>query len=754
VTAGAFISGYWLNEYFPADSRQLLFFTALSMAGSAFGYYAGAGPVLRRLSELGVSRRILVIALGALLGCLLFFAGTSGWKSSGSYMAFLLPRHQFRLVAEGAREGTAIVWLNTSLGDIPYDSIVATGWIRRGDQLVLQTPAANLLEWSAATGEQLQLVLEGSQPGGQVRLAWGGREEVIPLDSRKTSYDQVFVLPFIASRTLVILMGLLSFWVVGTVILLAAEGVRPAWLSHMELANAHQRSSRVHGEEILVLSLAVCVALLLRVFNLGALFPAVDEYYHLIAADQILEGAPLDSVYPRGLWLVTLPVALALRAFGHEVWAARAIGMLFNVLAVVPLYLLARKISRPVAAVACMLYASSPWIITFARIAREYAYYPFYFYWIAYAMISFVEAVPNRFVLGKHRKAPLEPRVIVLAAILTLPPIFALAIDWLSTFRTILIAYLVFGAFVLMRFDWKERENWPFLGVTTVALVAGGVAWYREQLTKLSLIPKVNPVPLEYFFPNPQQQWYYERIALVMLVAVALAVAASFLLRRTNFVPLFFVSLLGCYLAVFALISKSFFHTRHLMSTQFWYVVVSAMGLYWLWDVLRRASPWKGRAGAVVLAVVVALSVLNPWQVVLPSLSTDPDMPISEDYMHDLSTVQAYMLGKVGPQDVLIATVYGLYATWEGEPTFREQYRITSHTTREEVGSIVAQHESGWIVVDSIRLDLSPFSTRNFADIPQIEYIGVFGDEHVWRWARSAWGPGGAGAESKRWTFH
>ncbi|MFH1184155.1 MAG: hypothetical protein V1755_03840 [Chloroflexota bacterium] len=753
VTAGAFISGYWLIDYFPAESRQLLFFTLLFAAVSALGYYAGAGAFVRCLSGLNAPKRILAIALGALLGCFLFFAGTSRWQSSERYVAFLLPRHQFGLVADGARQGTAIVWLSTSLGDISYDSIAAEGWVRRGDQLVLVEPAANSLEWSAATGEKLQLVLETSQPGGQVHLAWGGREQVIPLNSRKTTYEHAFVLPFVASRTLVILLGLLNFWAVATGILLAATGMLPAWLSQMEQAVAHQRISRVLGDEILIVGLAACLALLLRAFNLGGLFPAVDEYYHLIAANQILEGTPLDSVYPRGLWVVTLPIALALRAFGHEVWAARAIGVLFNVLAVVPLYLLARKISRPVAAVACMLYATSPWIITFGRVAREYAYYPFYFYWIAYAMILFVEAVPSRFIVGKHWKGILRSRVIILAAILTLPPIFALAVDWLSTFRTILIAYLVFGAFVLMRFDWKERANWPWLGATTVVLVAGGLAWYREQLTKLLLIPRVNRVPLEYFFPNPQQQWYYERIAVVMVLGVALAITASVMLRRVNFVPLFFVSLFVSYLAVFALISKSFFHTRHLMSTQFWYVVVSAMGLYWLWDVLRRASPWRGRAAAVSLAVMVAVSALNPWQVALPSVSTDPDMPISEDYLHDLSAVQAYMLGNVGPQDVLIATVYGLYATWEGEPTFSKQYRITSHTTREEVRTIVAQHASGWIVLDDIRLNLSPLSVRDFADNPQIEYIGVFGDEHVWRWERSAWGPGGAVTESKRWTF-
>ncbi len=77
--------------------------------------------------------------------------------------------------------------------------------------------------------------------------------------------------------------------------------------------------------ESLLLS-AIILALLLRVFNLANLFPAVDEYYHLIAAKQIVEGAALSSVYQRSLWVVTLPVSFAMRIFGNQLWAARMVG--------------------------------------------------------------------------------------------------------------------------------------------------------------------------------------------------------------------------------------------------------------------------------------------------------------------------------------------------------------------------------------------------------------------------------------------
>ena len=112
-------------------------------------------------------------------------------------------------------------------------------------------------------------------------------------------------------------------------------------------------------------------------------------------------------------------------------------------------------------------------------------------------------------------------------------------------------------------------------------------------------------------------------------------------------------------------------------------------------------------------------------------------MPISEDYLHDMSEVQEYLVNHVRNDDVLISTVYGLYATWEAKPTFSASYRITSQTPKEEIVGIVGRHASGWIVMDQIRVDISPLSVREITNVGKIEYIGLFGDEHVWRWKSS-----------------
>ncbi len=735
VTAALFVSGYWLIDLFPVDSRLLLAVTALAGAAAATAYYYAIRKVGRAAGSARIWKALRLVLLGAPIAGFLFFGGTSEWQEPGRYVGFLLPRQQFKLISSSAPTGAAIVWINSSLGDISYDTLKYDGWDRRADQLILRDPVHNSMEWRGRTGERMELVFT-SPEGGDFQIRWGDLEERIHLSPGKASYERIFDVPFAASRTFVLALGFMHFWLLSVVGLWGAGEsiVRISRIAHAKGDSSTNREDI--RSELPVLGAIMFLALLLRVFNLGVVYPAVDEYYHLIAATQLLNGAQLSSVYPRGLWIVTIPVAAALGVLGHKVWVARAIGVLFNVLALIPLYVLVRKVSKPAAITAGVLYASSPWIITFARVAREYAYYPLYFYLIALGMVSLIEAIPASFVAVRQWRTLLRPRVLLLALGLLVPPVFALRIDWLSTFRTILIAYVVFGAFVLMRFDWRAKSNWPILGMAAIALAWCAWYFYHEQLTKLLLLPRVNPVPLNYFFPNPPQQWYFDRAGLVVATAVVIGGMAALAARRRTVVPLLLLSLFGVYLAVFALFSRTFFHTRHLVSTQLWYVGLVGIGLCWLWEWLRGLMPWKGAATGPVLALGLALMILNPAQVLLPTLSRDPDMPISEDYLHDMSAVQAYMVNHVAEGDALISTVYGLYATWEGTPRFGEQYRINSGTTAEEIAALVRKHDAGWIVIDTIRLEASEITKRSLTDMPQMEYIGSFGDESVWRWGR------------------
>jgi hypothetical protein len=221
---------------------------------------------------------------------------------------------------------------------------------------------------------------------------------------------------------------------------------------------------------------------------------------------------------------------------------------------------------------------------------------------------------------------------------------------------------------------------------------------------------------------------------IIPVIGFLCSVILGILIRRINFIPLFLLTLYAIFLGFFLFFSKSFFHTRHLSTTELWYILLMAIGLYVVWRLLDALYSFKGNAIRVLLMVFLGVSILNPRETLLPVLSNNPDMPISEDYYHDMSLVQGYMLQHTEGSDVLISTVYGLYTSWEGEPVFRALYRITSQTPSQDVFAIVDQNPSGWIVIDRIRLDQAGMTVKDYSGKDQIEYIGLFGDEHVWHW--------------------
>ena len=738
---GLFAAGYWLSDVLPVGSRLLALLTGLLAVGGAAACYLllrwARCPFLR-LSGL---QQVALLGVSAAAGAALLFGGTSQWRSAAKYLPFFLPEHHVRIsVVSGQTPSVLngdfrILWFSTSLGDVSYGTLQLKGWKRVGDELMLEDPSSNSVEWKGRTGGNAELVFRGSGGDQKLLLSWDAVRETIDPGAGKFTYQKALAVPWYASRMLVLILGIISFAFLSSAVLLLLWENRAALrigMGDFPLA-AGYRLERADGALILA---AILVALLLRLPNLGTLFPAVDEYYHLIAARQITEGAALSSVYARGLWIVTVPVSLSLRVFGYELWAARLVGVLFNAMAIVPLYLLARTMNRAIAGLSVGLFATSPWIVTFARIAREYAYYPFYFYWILLAMVSFIRLIPQGTVLPRDWKGVFTPRLILLGVLLAIPPLFALYGDRLSTFRTILLAYPIFGLFALSRFDLKHRSNWMFLALLGAGLFVASYRLYERQKTKIVPFPRYNSIPIEYFLPNPTQQWYFGRLVLLIVAGLLVTAVACYLIRRRNFIPLFILTLFASSLVFFALFSMTFFHTRHLTTTELWYVIVVAMGLYFIWKMISMLSPWKGRLASISLLVVLGLAVINVPQVTLPTISTNPDDPISEDYLHDLTQVQAFMLDHVQPGDVLISTVYGLYSLWKEEPQFEAQYRINTQTPREEVIALIDQHQSGWIVIDRIRLEMSPLGQREFAGIPGLRFVGSFGDEYVWQWHR------------------
>lgn len=775
------VYSYWLVDLFPPTSRPIIVLTALAGLAGAAGYYL----ILRLTSGAfqsgltNASRWVLIVG-SVLIGVYLAFAYLNGEGSSARYINFLLPRQTLRIqvptAANAADTQVAITRFSTSLGDVSYDSLSYGGWSRSGTDLVLANASSNQLDWTGRTGEQAVLTFRTANEPRTANISWNGRAQTVNIpaggDGRYQASFQ-FEVPFYCSQAFLLFLGAIDFIVASCAVNALIWKNRTRILAGLERsveALFHPQGSQDsggakagqpgialgQGEWVLIAGL-IAFALLLRVFNLGVLYPYADEYSHLLAAKALLQGASLTSVFDRSLLITTVPVVISQRLFGMELWSARLPGAIFNALAIFPLYLLARKINKPVAVLSCLLYATSPWIIGVARTVREYAYYPFYFYWIVYAMVLLLERLPGRLVLFKDWRILLMPDLRALVLTLLLVPVYAVFIDARSTFKSIAIAYGVFALFLLGKLDMKSRLNRASLALFGTGILVAGVAYAGLGHLAVPIYPHFDAEVLGFFLPSPPQQWYFDRPALVAASALVVAGLLCIKTLRANFVASFVAALLLASAVFFVFFFGHYLRPRYLMIVQFWYVPVLALGLYGIFA-LQRLIPRREVAMPLVATALVACT-FNVSQSLLPTFyDKQGNMPITDEYHFNIGPAYTYLLDKVKSQDVLLSSFYGGYVRWKGVPEFKEvipyQFIIPSlkywwifpYEAAETLSiephdfilSVVHDNNSGWIVLDSVTYSATlsrPLALKDTkAGDKQIDYVGYFGGEYIWKW--------------------
>lgn len=746
---GLFVYAHWLSGFLPQTGKRLPLFTLLAGLVGAAGYFSLLKgvllPAVRRLRRAG---RWFFLVWSLAGGFFWLFFGSNVWQAQTEYLTFLLPRQSLELSARPSPDAEVqLLWINTSVGEVSFDAAELNGWEKVEGTLVLRQPVDNFVRWRGPTGAEAVIVWATSPAGGEASVAWNGVRETASLFSESPAQwtrTYAFEVPFYASHGMVVFLGLLNAAVLFAVLSGVAwfalqtplEELRTRFLSAGELESKRRR---VLLDAAAILGL-MALTFLLRAFRLDALPPYTDEYMHLLAARGLVQGVAVAEVgYERSLFIVTLPVALFFRLFGESLWAARMASVLFNTLAVLPLYFVARRLNRPLAILSGLLYAVSPWGIAMARTVREYAYYPFYFYLIILGMIALLERFPSRFSLRRDWKALLKPPFILLALLLLLPVIYSRFLDENSTFSVVLSAYLVLAFFILARIDWRSKANLILLAFVMAALFAG-YRWFAGANGISSSVLFTASRIRDLFFSDAPQQWFYERTLIVPLLALGSALLVSVHFRAKP-IPLFFVLLFFGSALAFSLLFVGFSSPRYYFHLQIWYLPLMAAGLYALWFFLRalltrlKLSP----AAASLAALLPLVLSLNLQQVLFPTFWDQPGlMPVTGQYHENVAEVHAYLLDQATEQDVLVATVYANYSQWVGEPPFRAIYSFDYRRAdgREYILSLVDQNPSGWIVLDQIRYEQSqPIPLETFSSGGRlVEYRGQFADEYVWRW--------------------
>ncbi len=762
IIFGISVYNYWLIDILPPASKRILIFTFLACLGGVFGYFILIKFwIFPRFEKLIKAQKWHFIWVSIFVGSILMLAGTNAWQSSSRYFRPFLPTSSLEISASPPENNKApevtILWISSALGDVSLETLTYQGWERKGNQIILTNPLDNVLKWEGATGANAFILFRKSPQAGKVNISWNGENEVVDLFSESKGdyvYEHSFQIPFYASTMFSFLLALLNFVFIGGAVHLlfiekkeaAIEIINKTILTlppSMRIGDIKNKQDDKILFEYTPIFICILLAFALRVFNLDNLYPYADEYLHLLAAKELLNGAALGDVYQRGLYIVTLPITASFSLLGATVWAARLPGVILNSLAIIPLYLITRKINKPIALISCILYATSPYIISFARNVREYAYYPFYFYLIILGAIAILRDFPNKFViLWDWRKIP--SNIYLFSAIFVFSVIYAIFIDPISTFKMVLVIYGVLSIFLIEKFDIKDKGNLYILSAFGFFIVISLFFVIHAFMETNSL--SVSLRFLQYFFGNPQQQWYYNRPIFVLLPGLIYGTFLSFAMRRVNFIPSFLYSLFFFFCVFFALLFNATgynMHPRFLMTAQLWFVPIIALSLYYTWVYLGLFFQ-KNKRGALLASSLIVILIINPSQVLLPTFFRGEYMPITELIHDDLSDAQEYMILNAKEEDVLISSVYAGYSEWQGLPKFKAiySYTLTSFNLnktnpKDYVFAAIEANKSGWIVIDDLRYGITkqPIPKKSFViQNKQVEYVGQFESQYIWRW--------------------
>jgi hypothetical protein len=315
---------------------------------------------------------------------------------------------------------------------------------------------------------------------------------------------------------------------------------------------------------------------------------------------------------------------------------------------------------------------------------------------------------------------------------LTLPLVYALYIDTFSTFKIIVIAYVMLGVLMIFMVNLKGYVRRATVLGVLIAASASVYVWSA----RFSLAPGFDATPVGYFLPNPPQQWYFDRTALIPALGLLASVFVGFLVRRKNIVPFFVVLLFTAFLGFFVFSSVGSREPRHLSVALLWYVILLAFGIHILWLCLRSLPFFRGRLAGYLVAITIVFASLNVPQVLLPITFHGSYLPVTRHYHPAFKPLHEYLLVNARTDGALISTNgYLWYAEWQDQSIFSRVHGFGINTQNETIQAVIGQYNSGWIVFDKIwvnQLSFDPFQA--FAENSEIEYVGLFGDIYLWRW--------------------
>jgi len=555
----------------------------------------------------------------------------------------------------------------------------------------------------------------------------------------RLQYRSVQLLLKLAPFAVVLLLGgaLLAFWL-GFSKLIRHEW--PAFTFEQSHASARP-ATRLTG---VILLAAFIVGMALRLYHLAGFPPYVDEYIHTHAASRLLHGQPITS--NRAFLPVTLPVYLSYRLFGVSLWASRLPMTLLNMLAIFPLYALARKINRSVGYLSVALFVFSPWLLAVSRTVREYAVAPLFFYLSAAFLLDLLDwdgLSLKQYLLSRRFQ-------LVGAALILLYILY----DRRSTLQTVLVAYGVFGGLAVLKFFKQSSSRWLKLLVLALGLLLAlglfeQTGLIHRRWLEGGLVSNLAPLYWLSLVHNDLRQWYaLPQIGyLVLFTGGLLALRALFQRYNKNdaavlFCCLVFAALLA-YLTLFVAGPHVPIRVRYGSLMEYWYVLVAALFLYILFRLIARVL--RNRLATALACLLLFAGLFTNYRALHLALTYPGGdaLLITGEKHYLVEPAYRFLAAHLASQDALLTDVLDSYdeiAQQLLHPAETISYYTWVLAEDRSALTVMDQRPRGWIAVGANSLPWEYGLPPNdfIYNGKNVKFHGVLGEIYLWQWGEPA----------------
>ncbi len=521
----------------------------------------------------------------------------------------------------------------------------------------------------------------------------------------------------------------------------------------------------INKKSIAILIIIVILAALIRLWGLGLLSPARDEFSHLVAAKRWLDEGFFN--YDRG-WEISYMVGFLFKIFQNQsVYIARLVPVFWGVLTTIPIYLLGKEFNRRVGLIAAFLWAVSPFAIGISRYTREYIFYLFLTtlgLWLFYYLRSNLKKKR----ISKNRKLIVGLLLIFLLAYPLIPEVSLTYVGFHLILAAILLFYLTRK---LLSYINRLIDN-RFLSYLIVVTASLMIVYVLISTTNLFF--KIETGPWQSFFSTGEvirsfisANWYsYSSVPILFILAIFfLPLFVNWDKERIKELYWAFFFVIAVFTFLYHLLTGSPFGSRVIFFLYPIFIVIMSVSLNLIIKFLENYRNKK-----VFFTSIVALLIFfffNPLMGPRMVLGEkDGKIDLKQRSPHQNVDIVAKMLNGYGyqPGDTVITTHNGIFSHYfdnkfvedeENWPLIRFKYHsreirydypINLYLLKEnrlnsgydDIVNIIKSSDTGWLVLnygEEEQVDI--YNQYIILTDKQLNYLGS-SQEHggfkIYRW--------------------